>query len=453
MRKRLAVLVFGDILLSVLAVFSGSLSAFNRPLSFVASDQPYMLRMLIFVFVIVFSSYLAELYVLDRHSAKKEILLRVSVVLAASFVSLSSLSYFVPSVLFARRMLIETLVFFGIFQFFWHLGYGSLLKCGGIAKKVLVLGTGPLAQTIGNAIASTNHHHVLGGYINLDHEKVLVPAHAIVGSGDGLADTVKRERAHKIVVSLSERRGIFPLREVLDCKFSGIEVVDATTFYEEITGKLLIENLTPSSFIFSDGYRLNSSTRIYKRILDLIFSLIGSLMTLPLVPFIACIIKIDSRGPVFYRQVRVGEREKNFVIYKFRTMQENAEGKTGVVWAKNNDSRITRVGTILRMTRLDEIPQLYNVFRGDMSFIGPRPERPEFVEDLKKHIPFYSQRHFVKPGLTGWAQIRYPYGASVKDALEKLRYDMYYIKKISLFFDMMIILDTIKVVLFGRGAR
>lgn len=453
MRKRLAVLVFGDILLSVLAVFSGSLSAFNRPLSFVASDQSYMLRMLIFVFVIVFSSYLAELYVLDRHSAKKEFLLRVSVVLTASFVALSSLSYFVPSVLFARRMLIETLFFFGIFQFFWHLAYQSLLSCVGIVRKVLVLGTGPLAQTIGTAVASTNHHHVFGGYINLVSEQVSVPVHAIVSNGSRLVETVNKERAHKLVISLSERRGVFPLREVLDCKFSGIEVIDAPTFYEQITGKLLIENLTPSSFIFSDGYKLNSSMRLYKRIFDLIFSLIGSLMTLPLVPLIALMIKIDSRGPVFYRQVRVGEREKKFVIYKFRTMQEDAEGKTGVVWAKDNDSRITKVGYVLRKTRLDEIPQLYNVFRGDMSFIGPRPERPEFVEDLKKHIPFYSQRHFVKPGITGWAQIRYPYGASVKDALEKLRYDMFYIKKISLLFDMMIILDTIKVVLFGKGAR
>ena len=452
MRTGLIVLVLGDILLSLMAVCSGYMFATHDSHDFAFIAQSNMLRLSLFVFMVVFSSYLAELYNFDKHSGKKEILLRVLFSLVICFLLLSSLFYF-ADVTFSRRMLIESLVFLGIFQFSWHLGYQALLNCIGLAKKVLVLGTGPLAQTIGNTVASTNHHHVFGGYINLAPEQVRVPSNAIVSNGVGLAETVKRERAHKLVVSLSERRGVFPLREVLDCKFSGIEVIDAPTFYEEITGKLLIENLTPSSFIFSDGYRLNSSMRLYKRVFDLILSLMGGLISLPLLPLLALIIKIDSRGSVFYRQVRVGEREKNFIIYKFRTMHENAEGETGVVWAKNKDSRITKVGKILRKTRLDEIPQLYNVLKGDMSFIGPRPERPEFVKDLIKHIPFYSQRHFVKPGLTGWAQIRYPYGASVKDALEKLRYDMYYIKKISIFFDMLIILETIKVVLFGRGAR
>lgn len=452
MKKGLIVLVSGDIFFSLMAVCSGYMIYTHNSHGLASVMRANMPLFLLFAMTVVFSSYLAKLYNLDKQSNGKEILLREIFSLVICFLLLSSFFYF-ADISFPRLMHVESLAFLGVSQFAWHLGYGFPLDRVGFAKKVLVLGTGPLAQTIGNAVASTNHHHVFGGYISLVPEQVRVPSSAIVGSGDGLAEMVKRERAHTLVVSLSERRGVFPLREVLDCKFSGIEVIDAPTFYEKITGKLLIENLTPSSFIFSDGYRLNSSIRLYKRIIDLISSVSGVLISLPLMPLIALMIKIDSPGPVFYRQVRVGEREKNFVIYKFRTMRANAEGETGAVWAKNDDSRVTRAGKILRKTRLDEIPQLYNVLKGDMSFIGPRPERPEFVEDLKKHIPFYSERHYIKPGLTGWAQIRYPYGASVQDALEKLRYDMYYIKKISVFFDIMIILETVKVVLFGRGAR
>jgi sugar transferase (PEP-CTERM system associated) len=264
---------------------------------------------------------------------------------------------------------------------------------------------------------------------------------------------VYKQTLIKIVVSLSERRGVFPLKDVLNCKFNGIKVIDAPSFYEERTGKLLIEDITPSWLIFSDGFRKTAMKCFCKRILDIFMASIGLMLTLPLFPVIALVIKIDSPGPIFFRQLRVGEKEKNFILYKFRTMKQNAESGTGPVWAQKNDSRITRVGKFLRRTRLDEIPQLYNVLVGDMSFIGPRPERPEFVEELKKIIPYYSERHSVKPGITGWAQIRYRYGASVEDSLEKLRYDLYYIKHLSLFLDVLIIMETTKIVLFGKGAR
>jgi sugar transferase (PEP-CTERM system associated) len=234
---------------------------------------------------------------------------------------------------------------------------------------------------------------------------------------------------------------------------SGIEVIDAPSFYEELTGKLLIENITPSSFFFSDGFRITHLKRLSKRIFDILCSLAGLLVSVSFFPFIAALIKLNSRGPVFFRQKRVGELEKEFTLYKFRTMREDAEKTTGAVWAEKDDPRITSIGRFLRKMRLDELPQFYNVLRGDMSFIGPRPERPEFVKRLKEIIPYYPERHFVKPGLTGWAQIRYPYGASTEDAVEKLRYDLYYIKHLSLFLDMLIMLETVKVMLFGRGAR
>jgi len=239
----------------------------------------------------------------------------------------------------------------------------------------------------------------------------------------------------------------------MNCKLSGIDVLDAPSFYEEVMGKLFIEDTRPSWFIFSDGFRITALKRVYKRLFDVALSVIGLTIASPLMPVIALLIKVNSPGPVFFRQVRVGEREKNFMLYKFRTMCEDAENETGAVWAQQNDTRVTHIGNILRKTRFDEIPQLFNVMKGDMSLIGPRPERPEFVEKLKEIIPYYSERHFVKPGITGWAQVKYRYGASVEDAVEKLRYDLYYIKNLSFFLDMLIVLETVKVVLFGRGSR
>jgi len=239
----------------------------------------------------------------------------------------------------------------------------------------------------------------------------------------------------------------------MHCKFSGIDVFDAPTFYEQLTGKLLLENITPGWFVFSNGFKLTHTIRFCKKIIDKILATIGLIITFPLFPLIAVAVKISSPGPVFFKQVRTGLHEKQFLLYKFRTMRSDAEAGTGAVWAQDNDPRVTSIGKFLRKSRLDELPQLYNVLKGDMSFIGPRPERPEFVETLKQQIPYYSHRHFVKPGITGWAQIKYPYGASVEDAVEKLRYDLYYIKNLSITLDLLIFFETIKVILFSRGGR
>jgi sugar transferase (PEP-CTERM system associated) len=234
---------------------------------------------------------------------------------------------------------------------------------------------------------------------------------------------------------------------------SGIEVIDAVTFYESMNKKLFIENITPSWFIFSSGFRISTMLRFCKRLLDIGGALIGLVICLPLFPLVALLIKLDSSGPIFFRQVRVGEGDRLFTIFKLRSMRQDAEVGTGAVWASKDDPRITKLGAFLRKSRLDELPQLINVLRGEMSLVGPRPERPEFVKDLKQEIPFYSERHYMKPGVTGWAQVRYPYGASLQDAVEKLRYDLYYIKNYSLLFDVWVILLTIGVVVFRKGAR
>ncbi|MGD0884669.1 MAG: TIGR03013 family XrtA/PEP-CTERM system glycosyltransferase [Thermodesulfovibrionales bacterium] len=443
-------LLLGDVTLSVFAVNTSYLLRFGQ-LEIAYNSE--LLALAVFTLVLAFSSFVATLYDLEKRLGKKELLGRIAVVIGTSFIVLCSIFYVMPAVMLGRGVFIASLCIFGMFQFIWHVTYRTCINFPGLARKVLILGTGPLAKKMGELIASTNHHHVVGGYVKLASEEVDVPAHAIVGNGGGLMETIHKERAHKLVVSLSERRGIFPLQDVLDCKFSGIEVVDAPSFYEDLTGKLLIEDITPSWFIFSNGFKMTPAMRYYKRALDIFFSMLGLLMVMPFIPLLALAVKLDSRGPIFFRQVRVGEREKRFVLYKFRTMREDAETTTGAIWAQSNDPRITRVGRFLRTTRLDEIPQLYNVLRGDMSFIGPRPERPEFIEMLSKIIPYYTERHFVKPGISGWAQVRYPYGASVEDAIEKLRYDLYYIKNISLVLDIVIIIETVKVMLFGKGAR
>jgi sugar transferase (PEP-CTERM system associated) len=243
------------------------------------------------------------------------------------------------------------------------------------------------------------------------------------------------------------------VEELLRAKMAGIRVEDATTTYERVTGKILIDDLRPSWLIFSDGFRVSRLVRWLKRSIDLVFSAVVAVLAFPLMVATAIAVAIESGRPVLYCQERVGENGRTFTLCKFRSMRLDAEKEGTPLWATAGDTRVTRVGRVIRKTRLDELPQLWSVLRGDMSFVGPRPERPYFVAELAKDIPFYQQRHAVKPGLTGWAQVKYRYGSSREDAVEKLRYDLYYIKHLSIFFDLTIVFDTVKVVLFRKGAE
>ena len=281
-------------------------------------------------------------------------------------------------------------------------------------------------------------------------DKISIPT--IVGGFTDICSICKEEHVDRIVVALDEKRGKFPVEELLNCRLNGIRVDAGASFTERLAGKLSVESLLPSSLIFSDGFKRSAIFRRLKNITDIGASLLGLTLFSPVVLLVSIAIKIDSPGPIFYRQERGGEDGKIFELLKFRSMKVDAEEK-GPVWASADDERITRVGRLIRKLRLDEIPQMINVLRGEMSFVGPRPERPFFVEKLKDEIPFYSYRHSIKPGITGWAQICYPYGASKEDALEKLKYEFYYIKHMSPLLDLMIILETIKIVLLGRGAR
>lgn len=275
----------------------------------------------------------------------------------------------------------------------------------------------------------------------------------ILGGYDDILATVKNESINRVIVCLPERRGNLPVIELLNCRLQGIKVEEGELLYERLTGKIAVGKLRPSYLIFSEGFNRSKFNYIFKRALDIIVALIGLFLAAPLILITAVLIKLESRGPVIFAQARVGKEGRIFKVFKFRSMRSDAEKHSGPVWATQDDDRITRVGHVIRKLRIDEIPQLWNVLRNEMSFVGPRPERPFFVEELKKDIPYYTERLVVKPGVTGWAQINYRYGASKEDAVEKLQYDLYYIKNMSIFLDVLILFRTVKVVLLGFGAR
>ncbi len=459
MDLRAAFYIFTDAVLALAALL---LAAGVRFDGFVLNEQwrpeQGMMGGALFVAVTLFSSYLMEVYSLPRESRKRDILAACAQGGCAAFFFLSVVYYLWPELMLGRGVLFFALGFFVLFQSSWYALTNINARRVPFSQRVLILGTGDLACQLGGLLTSQSGSFTLAGYLECDaghrpeqtvHEPELFRS-MIIPVQDDLLRAAHEHKASVIVVALAERRGVLPLQEMMRCKLNGIEILDAPTFYEMVQGKLLLEEMTPSWIIFSSGFHRTALINVYKRCVDLLLSVTGLVLSAPLFPLIALAVKLDSPGPLFFRQERVGLGEKTFTLYKFRSMRQDAE-RDGAVWAEKNDARITRVGAVLRNSRIDEIPQLINVLRGEMSFIGPRPERPEFVEKLRKEIYYYSKRHTIKPGVTGWAQVRYPYGSTVQDAIEKLRYDLYYIKNLSVFLDTKIILETVKVVLFGRG--
>ncbi|SHJ57518.1 sugar transferase, PEP-CTERM system associated/exopolysaccharide biosynthesis polyprenyl glycosylphosphotransferase [Malonomonas rubra DSM 5091] len=445
-------IITADIVIAYLALFSAYAIRFSGNGYDLLWDEGGW-RIASYVTLCTFAAYFFELQEVRSFKDPVIIVRRVIAALLVAFVSLSAYYFLFPSQQLGRGLLFLSLFFFGIGLVLLRLIIRRFSGNARFASRVLILGTGEYAEKIANIIPSDVNPHSYVRFVRCGKDESSVSEDKIIGHVDELSDLIYDYRPHKIIVSLTDRRGALPLKDIMHCKLRGVEVLDAATFYEQETGCLLIENVQPSAFIYTHGFRMTNLMRSYKRIFDIIFSVIGLSITLPFFPIVALIIKLDSPGPVFYKQLRVGEREVEFFVYKFRTMGQDAEKETGAVWAQKDDPRVTKVGAFMRKTRIDEIPQLFNVLKGDMSFVGPRPERLAFVERLKLNIPFYSTRHFVKPGVTGWAQVCYPYGASEEDALEKLRYDLFYIKNYSIFLDFKIIMDTVRVVLSGFGGR
>ncbi len=341
------------------------------------------------------------------------------------------------------------LVILTVALFGWRFGFTWLIQLPILVERVYVLGTGERAQRlvqglrqnpeIGVEIASWTGK--MEGAVTRDS----VAAH--------LMEVFHKQKFHLVIVAMPDRRGTIPMEELLELRKQGVKVEEATSWLEKISGKIEVENLYPSWLVYGEGFRRNAAFIAARRSLSKAISLVGLILALPLFPFIILAIRLDSKGPVFYTQTRVGQNGRLFKVVKFRTMRQDAEAANGAQWAGDNDPRVTRIGKFLRTSRLDEIPQLWCVLKGDMAFVGPRPERPEFIEMLSKQIPFYGVRHMVRPGLTGWAQVKYKYGSTVEDAREKLQYDLFYIKNASIGLDLLIMFMTVKTVLLGRGAQ
>jgi len=333
------------------------------------------------------------------------------------------------------------------------MGYWATKSRAG--ARVLIFGTGPAAQMVGTTLRAADPLATIVGYFPGPNERqAAIPDGECLPTHQSLTQTAQRLGVDEIIVALTERRsGSMPLRELLDCKLSGVQVFDITTYFERMLGQIRIDFVNAGWLIFGDGFNQGFYRTAVKRVFDILCSLILIVVAAPVMLITAIAIKLESTGPVFYRQERVGYNSKTFNVIKFRSMRTDAEKDGKPRWATANDNRVTRVGNIIRLIRVDELPQLFNVLGGDMSLVGPRPERPFFVEQLTNEIPYYAVRHSIKPGVTGWAQVRYAYGSTVEDSQEKLQYDLYYVKNHSLFLDFVILFETVGVVLTGKGAR
>lgn len=402
--------------------------------------------------------FYSSLYDFTVASSITEVVIRLIQALGMTSIVLALIYFIYPAAGIGDKIFITGIAILFVFVVGWRVFYIWVLNRGLFNERVIILGSTPLAIDIVRQIRSN---------IDCGYEIVLLvpdPGQAfpddilsadipVEGSTEYFCDNALAAGAKKVVVALKEKRGSFPLQELLNCRTQGLEVLEGSTFYEMLTGKLLVSHINPSWFIFSDGFSKSRIRTFVKRAEDIIISSVMLVLLSPVLLLTSVLIKLDSSGPVLFSQDRVGQDKKEIIIHKFRSMVEDAEKLTGPVWAQTDDKRITRVGKFIRKVRIDELPQLWDVLTGRMSMVGPRPERKYFTDELETKIPYYAERFKVKPGVTGWAQVCYDYGASVEDAEEKLNYDMFYIKNLSITFDMVIILRTVKTVLFGKGAR
>ena len=444
-----------------LTVFSGELVLIFGSVAFAAAVQgtpdlaANLWKILLVTLVCQTSLYYNDFYDLTLVHSTRELVVRLLQAAGAASIVLAALYFLLPALMIGNGIFVSALFVFLVAILGWRLLFNHVSGSMRLQERVLFVGTGDTARKVARQILGQQEfaYHIIG-FIDDDAsrigERIVNPA--IVGTPADIDRLIAEHQIDRIVVGMSDRRGRLPVEELLRAKMAGIRVEEATTTYERVTGKILIDDLRPSWLIFSDGFRVSRATRLMKRTIDLGLSVVLAVLAFPLMVGTALIVLIEDGRPIFYRQERVGENGCTFTLSKFRSMRKDAEKGGTPIWAKDGDNRVTRIGRFIRKTRLDELPQLWNVVRGDMSFVGPRPERPFFVDQLSKEIPFYQQRHTVKPGLTGWAQVRYRYGSSLEDATEKLRYDLYYIKHLSVVFDLTIVFDTVKVVLFRKGA-
>jgi len=451
-------LVASETALIIAAVFVGVRARLGTQDWAMTLDDGTVARALLIAGASQLCFYYANLYDLKSIPDRRDLFVRILRSLGATSLLLAVIYFWFPELIIGRGVFLIAAVMVVSTVTVWRVVYEWLTKRMSPRERLLLVGTGPAAVDLAGEMF--HRRHELGveivGFIDPDPARVGEPVinPGVIGTIEDIPSIVRARAVDRVVVSLADARGRLPMDKLLRMKLEGATTFDhLATVYEEYTGKIAIENLRPSWLIFSSGFRKTRALVAAKRLIDIVASAVGLLALLPLMLVIGLAVRLTSRGPALYHQRRVGESGQVFTLHKFRSMCVDAEAGTGAVWAaKAGDARVTHVGRVLRMTRLDELPQLWNILVGEMSLVGPRPERPEFVQSLTLEIPFYGERHVVKPGLTGWAQVRYTYGASVEDALEKLQYDLYYIKNMSLALDCYIVVETLKTVILRRGA-
>jgi len=443
---------FGEGMLIFASVF-GILLLFTGWTIFTIDPSEHIFRAIAVTLIFQLSLYFYDLYDLRKPGTTLDTFIRMMQAFGVGCIILAFLYALFPSIIIETSLFWKSYLIICISLLLWRSLYHLVLEKKLFVREVVLVGTGEIAARITQEIeANQESGVVISAYIGDTASHLQPNSTPIFGTLAEMRRQSRFSRVERIVVALDDRRGTMPISDLLQCKLQRTIIDDGITFYEAISGKILVEKVNPAWMIFSEGFDCSRATYHVKRLLDISLALFGLTVSLPISLVTALLIKLESPGPVFYCQERVGERGEVFPIVKFRSMRQDAE-KDGAVWAMKNDSRVTRIGGFIRKVRIDEIPQMWNVLKGEMSFVGPRPERPVFVEQLTEKLPYYSLRHSAKPGITGWAQVCYPYGASEEDALRKLEYDLYYIKHQSIFIDLLIIFRTVKTVLFQKGAR
>ena len=418
---------------------------------------PWVVRAEVVAVVLQLCLYYGDLYDLRTLSDRRDLLIGLVRSLGAASLVLAVVYYWLPDLVIGRGVFAVATVMIITLVAGWRIAFEWLSLRGKPTERLLIVGTAPAAVTLARELFERRSELgvELMGFVDNDPSKVgasLVNP-GVVGTVSDIPAIVRSKRVDRVVVSLADARGKLNMDQLLWMKLNqGVRFDHLASVYEEYTGKIAVENLRPSWLIFSDGFRKSAVLEAFKRASDVVFAIAGLILASPIMLAAWILIRVGSPGPAIYSQVRVGKGDVPFTIHKFRSMRPDAEAVSGAVWSTENDPRVTPIGRFLRRTRIDELPQLWNVLRGDMSFVGPRPERPEFIAELTQRIPFYSQRHVVRPGLTGWAQVRHRYGSTVDDAQEKLQHDLFYIKHMSLAFDFYIIVETIKTVLVRQGS-
>lgn len=400
--------------------------------------------------------YLFDLYDFVVMHDRRELVLRLVQALGLAWIALALSFYFYPALMLGRSIALIALPLALTLMVAWRVSIHWFLGHPDFGERILIVGSGAAAVDVAREVLSRpDAGYRVVGFVGTDSEllgKSLINPR-VIGLTEELGDIVGRENVDRIVVAMGERRGQFPVDKLLQLSLTGrVSIEEGAAFYERVTGRVSLSMIRPSWLIFTGPGRHKKFATLGRIVVHRLAALIGFILALPIIIVTAILIKLESRGPVFYKQERVGKNGRTFVLTKFRSMRVDAE-KEGPVWASKGDDRTTRVGRVIRKIRVDEIPQFWNIIKGDMNFVGPRPERPHFVAQLAEEIPYYEQRHLIAPGLTGWAQIKYPYGASIEDARQKLQYDLFYIKNHGLVFDAIILFETVKIILFGRGAQ